>query len=306
MILTGAHAEVRGTYPRELRARALTRRDLDLLLLDNALAAGARFDDGATIVAPVVSGARVHGVVVKTPGGRPSELRAPLVIAADGSGSRLARAVGLTRHPPRPRRWAIGGYVDGVTELTAKGEMHVRAGHYIGVAPLPGGIANVCLVLPRDAARAAWTHPGAMLCDAVRNDPRLRHRFERARLLDRPHVLGPLAVDARAPGVPGMLLAGDAAGFIDPLTGDGLHFALAGACLTAAVAGEVLAGRLPGDAAVAALARRRRTAFAAKWRFNRAIRALVARAAAIDAAAAAARVWPRAFERMITYAGDCD
>ena len=53
-----------------------------------------------------------------------------------------------------------------------------------------------------------------------------------------------MAVDAQAAGEPGLLLAGDAAGFIDPMTGDGLRFALAGAELAAAVALEVLAGRV--------------------------------------------------------------
>ena len=32
------------------------------------------------------------------------------------------------------------------------GEMHVRAGRYIGVAPIPGGLANVCLVRPSGPA----------------------------------------------------------------------------------------------------------------------------------------------------------
>ena len=57
-------------------------------------------------------------------------------------------------------------------------------------------------------------------------------------------MLGPMAVDADAAGEPGLLLAGDAAGFIDPMTGDGLRLALAGAELAAAVALEVLAGSL--------------------------------------------------------------
>ena len=55
---------------------------------------------------------------------------------------------------------------------------------------------------------------------------------------------GPMAVDADASGEPGLLLAGDASGFIDPMTGDGLRLALAGAELAAAVTLNVLAGRV--------------------------------------------------------------
>jgi flavin-dependent dehydrogenase len=257
------------------------------------------------VTGPVFDTGRVAGVVVKARDGVCRTHRSTLVIAADGRESRLARALGLARHPVRPRRWAIGGYFEGAESLSAKGEMHVRAGHYIGVAPLPGGLANACLVVPHHAPHANWKEPAAMLVGALRRDLRLRDRFATARLLEPPHVLGPLAVDACAPGAAGMLLAGDAAGFIDPMTGDGLRLALEGACISAAVAVEVLNGGIHPEHAVAVLTARRRAAFAAKWRFNRTIRALVARAPAIEVAALAAQAWPRAFAQLIQYAGDC-
>ena len=71
-------------------------------------------------------------------------------------------------------------------------------------------------------------------------------------------MLGPMAVDGLACGEPGLLLAGDAAGFIDPMTGDGLRLALAGAELAAAVTLDVLAGRVAPDHAHTVLAARRR------------------------------------------------
>ena len=52
-------------------------------------------------------------------------------------------------------------------------------------------------------------------------------------------ILGPLAVDAVAAEMPGLLLAGDAAGFIDPMTGDGLRFAFRGAVRTAGRAAAI-------------------------------------------------------------------
>jgi flavin-dependent dehydrogenase len=103
-----------------------------------------------------------------------------------------------------------------------------------------------------------------------------------------------------------MLLAGDAAGFIDPITGDGLHFALMGAALAASTALDILAGRVDHSTALAQLTAQRRRAFAAKWRFNRAIRALVASPAGVGTAAIIARVLPSVFEGMLRYAGDCD
>jgi flavin-dependent dehydrogenase len=118
-------------------------------------------------------------------------------------------------------------------------------------------------------------------------------------------MLGPMAVDTTAVGEPGLLLAGDAAGFIDPMTGDGLRFALLGAEMAAAVAREVLDGALPIDRAHLDLADRRRAAFQTKWRFNRALRSLVSSPASVTAAAVTAKVLPTVFARMIQYAGDC-
>jgi flavin-dependent dehydrogenase len=113
-----------------------------------------------------------------------------------------------------------------------------------------------------------------------------------------------MAVDVTRPGVPGLLLAGDAAGFVDPMTGDGLRLAIDGALLAAAVAAEVLDGRLAAADAPLALETRRRQAFAAKWRFNRSVRALVDTPSMVRAATWAARAWPAAFAALVCYAGD--
>jgi len=118
-----------------------------------------------------------------------------------------------------------------------------------------------------------------------------------------PVVLGPLAVDARNASIDGMLLAGDAAGFIDPMTGDGLRFAIRGAELAADAAAEALADGWSG--VQARLARARRAEFAGKWRFNRAVRLMSASPEAVSLAAAGARLAPGVLRRMMVYAGDC-
>jgi flavin-dependent dehydrogenase len=118
-----------------------------------------------------------------------------------------------------------------------------------------------------------------------------------------PVVLGPLAVDARATSMDGLLLAGDAAGFIDPMTGDGLRFAIVGAELAAAAAAQALEHGWSG--VHAGLTAERRRAFGGKWRFNRALRSLVASPRAVDAAALGARLAPAVLHAVIARAGDC-
>jgi flavin-dependent dehydrogenase len=227
------------------------------------------------------------------------------VIAADGRRSSLAFGLGLASHPVRPRRWALGAYFDegAKTQASVLGEMHVRGDHYIGVAPVPGGLTNVCLVREWRAGDAAIGDPGRAIARALADDALLRDRFAGARLATTPVVLGPLAVDVAASSLDGLLLAGDAAGFIDPMTGDGLRFAIRGAELTAAAALDALAHGWTG--ARRRLAQARRAEFASKWRFNRAVRSLVASRAALNVAAAGARIVPSVLRRAMVYAGDC-
>jgi flavin-dependent dehydrogenase len=170
---------------------------------------------------------------------------------------------------------------------------------------VPGGLTNTCLVVPREPGDLPLGRPAELLERCLKADPDLSARFTNARVVGKPAMLGPMAVDASAAGEPGLLLAGDAAGFIDPMTGDGLRFALMGAELAAAIVKEALEGTLPVDRAHCELATRRRAAFQSKWRFNRALRSLVSSPRGVTLAAATARTMPSLFQKMIRYAGDC-
>lgn len=293
--------EVSGGYPEPVTGLALSRETLDATLAEAARAAGARVEFGARVEGPVLDArGRLTGVRVRCPSRRePIAVCAPITVAADGRRSSIAIQLGLARHPRR-RRWAVGAYFDGVDGLTRDGEMHVRSGAYLGIAPLPGGLANVCFV---SARRHGWRDPEGQLLDAIEVEPAIWRRFEHARRVSPVSVLGPLAVDAPVAGAPGLLLAGDAAGFIDPMTGDGLRFAFAGGRLAADAALAALDG---GDPVTAwqSLTRARRDLFAPKWRFNRALAALVEHPAAVGFASAGARVAPFFVRRLIARAGD--
>ena len=338
MLLTGERGvAIEGRYPDGVSGRAILRRDLDWILLQRAIAAGCQVEQGVAVRGAAVdesAGApRVTGVSLG--GSRQVSLSAPIVIAADGRHSTLAFGLGLARHPRRPRRWAIGAYYEGfhaaaassgrdqvaigsasgrpepdsrapddaLSEPATLGEMHVRRGRYIGVAQVPGGLTNVCIVRASGPADPDLADPRALLIRELARDPVLRERAAGARLVAAPVVLGPLAVDAVPLAIDGLLVAGDAAGFIDPMTGDGLRFAVRGGEIAAAAALDVLAHGWSG--VHARLAATRASEFGGKWRFNRALRALVASPRAVDAATLGARVAPAVFRAIIAHAGDC-
>src|SRR5262249_18810403 len=156
--LSGANGVVvDGRYPDGLVGRALLRRHLDWMLVEDALAAGVQFEPGVSVRGAIIEDGVVSGVTLD----RGRELRASVTIAADGRRSSLAFGLGLARHPPTPRRWALGAYFDVPADTTTRtvGEMHVRGGHYIGVAPVPGGLTNVCLVKSWRAGNGAFADP---------------------------------------------------------------------------------------------------------------------------------------------------
>jgi flavin-dependent dehydrogenase len=302
MVVTdGSGVRCVGRYPDGIEGRALRRCALDAALVAAARQAGVEIDEGVLVQEPEFSSGVVSGVRIRSSSGSTRVMPAAVVIAADGAASRLARSLGLSHHPAKPRRWAIGAYFSDVLAADGGGcygEMHLRRGRYIGIAPMPGGLTNACVVT---ADRDALRDPSALLQNALREDAAVGDRFTRARMLSRPVSLGPLAVDNVSSGAPGMLLAGDAAGFIDPMTGDGLRFAFKGAELAARTALEMIEH---GHADAASLHRARSREFAGKWRFNRALRALVESPSVMRAAAAGATLVPSLLERTIRFAAD--
>jgi menaquinone-9 beta-reductase len=302
-VTSGDGVRIDGDYGEGLLGRSIRRSVLDSLLVDAAVAAGATFEPGVAVVAPVPGTgpgtASVGGVQVRLGDGRRAAVPARVTIAADGRRSPLALALGLARHPSAPRRWAIGAYYSGVSGQVARGEMHVRPGHYVGVAPSADGLTNICVV---SASREGLADPAGRLWSVMYADPELRDRCRAARRETEPCCLGPLALDVAHVGVPGLLLAGDAAGFVDPMTGDGMHLALHGGQLAAEVAVEMLND--PTLDGVARLARRRREAFTFKLRFNRALRTLVGSPMGVRLGAIGASLLPFVLRRIIATAGD--
>ena len=227
--------------------------------------------------------------------------RARMVIAADGRRSAIAIGRGLSRQPQRPRRWAIGAYFSDVSGMTIA-RRDARAARALHRRRAGARRPDECVPVSCSAAMRRrdsvppLAQPAEALNRMLQADPELAPRFADARAVAPPVMLGPMAVDTTAAGEPGLLLAGDAAGFIDPMTGDGLRFALLGAELAAAVVhGSVRRNAVDRSRASSSWRIAAGAPFRSKWRFNRALRSLVSSPASVTAAAATARVLPSMF-----------
>jgi flavin-dependent dehydrogenase len=118
---------------------------------------------------------------------------------------------------------------------------------YCGLAPVPGGRVNVGIVLAGEAWRRRLAAEGAArvvtaVLAAIPSAPDDAVDWASAERLDPIEGAAPLGHRAARRSGPGWLLVGDAAGFLDPLTGEGLHRALVSAALGAAAVDAHLAG----------------------------------------------------------------
>jgi len=269
------------------RGLSVRREVLDAILLDCAREAGARVKEGIRVTDVVRDATRrVVGVRTMTDG-TAGEIRARLVIAADGLRSVIAHRLELAHALRWPRRLALVTHYMGVAEIGEHGEMHVERDGYVGIADVGQGVTTVALVVPASRAREFSEDRAAFLDRWLLARPHLAPRFARAERVSPVVATGPFASHARRAWSPGAALVGDAADFFDPFTGEGIYAALRGGEMLAESVRESLAAMSPGasDAPLAAYDAARRREFGGKWFVERVIGAVVGSAPLINRAA---------------------
>jgi menaquinone-9 beta-reductase len=230
--LRGARLVPEDTDPVELEfprlALACPRETLDGILLRAALEEGAVLEYGR-VEEIIVEDGQCVGVTVRGDDGVVRDRPAEYVVGADGVGSVLAQRVMLAK-PQRPRaRYAVGGHYAGFGGLDGFVEMYVGGGAYFAINPLGADRANVMVVVPKDRL-ARWSRDvDAGITGAAAELGRGIRSFEGVTRIGPRVSFGPLAHDVTGVQQAGVILVGDAAGFLDPFTGQGVFLALTGA-----------------------------------------------------------------------------
>lgn len=236
---TSSGATFRLTYGTETGgepAVGFDRSRLDPALLDLAVGAGADVRRGWHVTD---ADPRTGHVTVRGPDGQPTTIRASVVVGADGLHSVVARGAGVAR-PARldPRVGLTYHLPDADPDSCRDARMRVLRDGYVGVAPVAGGRVNIGIVLGRSWRPALRRDGARTVADSIvaaipptDDEPAAWRAGSPTDALAGAWPLGH-RVTRRAG--PGWLLVGDAAGFLDPFTGEGLHRAIVSAELAAA------------------------------------------------------------------------
>ena len=236
----GGAPPVEGRFPPEVgEALAVARSRFDATLLADAESGGAGIRHGARVIGVEPADESGRAVVRTRVAGAEALLFPRIVVGADGLRSVVARRLGAHRRKPRLRKASMTFRVRGSGPSPNVGRLLLDPAVTVGIAPVRGstdGLAslwNVTLVVPAGApARTLARDPSGALHEAL-DRVHLPWR-ERPEVVDGPWASGPFDwPGSSAAPAPGVVLVGDAAGYYDPLTGQGIYRALRSAELAA-------------------------------------------------------------------------
>ena len=161
----------------------------------------------------------------------PIEIKAKIVVGADGTSSVVAQKVGHSALPAEHQVIATRGYYRGVTGMTGNIELHfvneIMPG-YFWIFPLEDGWANVGLGLLTSEKQKRKLDLRKTQEEIIANNALFRERFKNAKIDGQGIKVWtlPLGSHHRKNFGNGWLLVGDAASLIDPFSGEGVGNAM--------------------------------------------------------------------------------
>jgi menaquinone-9 beta-reductase len=237
------------------------RSSLDEQLARRAQAAGAKLLEGTTVTGPVLDETgRIIGVEAaaeaeekskprsKSDNAETQQLRARVVVAADGNSSRLSVAMGLRKRDDRPMGVAVrtyytsprheDDYLESWLDLWDGDRLLPGYGWIFGMGD---GTSNVGLGMLNTSDAFGKTDYRELLKRWLRSMPEEWGYVEENRTEPVRGAALPMGLNRTPQYHQGLLLAGDAAGMVNPFNGEGIAYAMESGELLARVVAQGLA-----------------------------------------------------------------
>ena len=201
---------------------------LDDAIVQAAVASGARLIEEARVTCYE---ADTTGVTLFHQGTDGQQgLRTRILIGADGSSSLISRILRGAKPAKRDQIVAVRAYFEDVEGPADQADLYVNWSSFPGYYWLfPTGMnsANVGVGMLLEARTPGKQQLSQLLTQLIGSDPAIRFRLARAKMYEK--IAGwPLAIyNPQLPIIGNRVaLIGDAAGFINPLSGEGIQYAL--------------------------------------------------------------------------------
>jgi geranylgeranyl reductase family protein len=221
----------------------LRRALLDQVLVERAAELGVSIRLGSRVEGLVKTG-RAWRVAL----GTEEILRAKLIIGADGRNSWIAQQLGMNTSSSTHGR-SIGFQ----TRLRAPGaaqgkiEIHLFPGGYAGLVALGDGMVSLGLAVDRATLPRARIDD-FLFTECLPQNPHLRIILSRSERVAELRSAYPVYFSRRRCYADGVVLAGDAAGVSEPISGEGVFFAMQSGLLAAETLDQALrSGEVAAD-----------------------------------------------------------
>lgn len=270
------------------------RRDLfeEILFRHAASYPSVRVEEGFRVDGLLEEDGRIVGI--RGPRG---DVRSWLVVGADGPRSVVGRALGGSGDLEAPGKLAFAGSWKGMAHEDYA-ELHMGVPGTVALSPVDQDLVDVKVVVDRSALGEAPGDGEGFYRRSLEANPRLRERLGKATLEGPVRRAGSVARRSRGILAPGAMLLGDAEGFVDPFTGEGLYIALRSAELAARFILEGSASSLRR------FARARRAEFGTKLRLWRQLQKVFYRPALANYVVHRLAAHPRLADRLTALWGD--
>ncbi|WP_375500544.1 geranylgeranyl reductase family protein [uncultured Jatrophihabitans sp.] len=214
------------------------RADLDAMLANQAVNAGARLHDNTSVTEPVLDkDGRVVGVIGRTKDKRPVTFRAPLVLTCEGVSGKLAQHLDVHRNDKRPLGVAVrryytspktnDDYLESWLELWdgKPNESDLLPG-YGWIFGMGDGTVNAGLGVLNSSSGFGKTDYRAMLTRWLDNTPEEWGLREQNATCPIRGAALPMGFNRTPHYLRGMLLVGDSGGSVNPFNGEGIPYAM--------------------------------------------------------------------------------
>ena len=230
------------------------RADLDAMLAQQAVKAGARLYEQTSVTEPVVdSSGRVVGVTGRTKDKQPVTFRASVVLTCEGVSGKLAQKLGVHRNDKRPLGVAVRRYYTSpkTHDDYLESWLELWDGQPNASQLLPGygwifgmgdGTVNAGLGVLNSSAGFGKTDYRSMLTRWLDNTPEEWGLREQNATCPTRGAALPMGFNRTPHYLRGLLLVGDSGGSVNPFNGEGIPYAME-------------SGKYAAEAVVQALAR---------------------------------------------------